>query len=498
MNMSYQAFDPYVDATGGIRRIVVLDESLYGSTYFQTIASGFKESLTIFGTEGKDEIHGHNGNEIMYGGAGRDILVGYAGNDTLFGGTGDDFLNGGWGLNDVLYGEAGNDYLNGSGEANLYGGTGDDTYLVLQDNTTWNGKSWNVRWDNVFEKANEGIDTIELAAKSFIAPITEFTLPINFENLELHAPDTDPGAKLTGNAADNKITGASNADTINGWDGNDTLLGQGGNDVLEGGNGKDTLWGDGGDDTLNGGTGDDELHGGSGDDALRGGDGNDLLLGDAGSDKLEGGLGNDTYVVMDTTDNVVEIAGQGLDTVQSWTSSYVMPNHVENLVLLGTAKSGYGTAYANNIKGNGQANTLYGGGGADTISGNDGNDILNGGQGSDNLSGGTGADKFVFADSSDSPLPLLLGSVTYDTIADFQVGVDKIDVSQIDAMQNVAGNNAFHFTAAKPFFASAGDLWGEDGVSGMSVYTDVNGDGSADMQINLLGIHNLTAADFIL
>ena len=89
------------------------------------------------------------------------------------------------------------------------------------------------------------------------------------------------------------------------------------NQILYGGAGNDSLTGANGADTLDGGAGDDTLIGGSGD-----------------GDTMIGGSGDDSYYVF-TTDNIVEKANEGNDTVYSSVSFSLleMPN-VENLVLL--------------------------------------------------------------------------------------------------------------------------------------------------------------------
>jgi hypothetical protein len=71
-----------------------------------------------------------------------------------------------------------------------------------------------------------------------------------------------------------------------------------------GGNSNDGILAGNGNDTLRGGLGDDSLLGDAGDDRLEGGSGTNLL---------EGGIGNDTYVVTSSTDNLSELAGQGID-----------------------------------------------------------------------------------------------------------------------------------------------------------------------------------------
>jgi serralysin len=117
---------------------------------------------------------------------------------------------------------------------------------------------------------------------------------------------------------------------------------------------------------------------------LSGGDGNDTLQGGAGADRLDGGAGvdaaagaggNDLYMVDDRRDTVSEASADGgIDTVMS-SVSYTLGNHVEELILTGTASTnGAGNGLANRLSGNAAPNRLDGRGGADWMSGGGGND----------------------------------------------------------------------------------------------------------------------------
>lgn len=74
----------------------------------------------------------------------------------------------------------------------------------------------------------------------------------------------------------------------------------------------------------------DKLYGRDGDDTLEGGAGNDTLDGGKGADKMFGGKGCDTYFVDDTCDEVIECAGEGVDTVKT-SVDYTLSDHVENI-----------------------------------------------------------------------------------------------------------------------------------------------------------------------
>ena len=467
-------------------------ENLLGSAFNDTLTGSGANNL-LSGGAGDDILEGLNGDDVLIGGAGNDVLNGGLGRDTadysnaasavraqlntgtasndgdggtdtligienltgsafndlLVGDAGGNVLRGGLGA-DTLLGLAGNDVLwGGAGAANqLQGGLGDDWY-VLEAN------------DTVVEFEGEGTDTVE-------ARINTYVLANHVENLVFGGTGNFNG---TGNAGNNVITGGA---------GDDVLRGRGGNDTLNGGAGMDTADysqaaagvharldtmravndGDGGtdlftsieaivgsafNDLLVGGAQADRLYGGLGADTLLGGAGNDILSGGQGAaNQLQGGLGDDLYI-LDANDTVVELAGEGIDTVEARIGAYTLAANVENLYYVGVNKF-YGT-------GNALDNVITGGVGNDILKGMGGDDILNGGDGHDEAQfRGARADYTVTAEGA--------GYRVVDSVA----GRDgSTFVDSIETLRFMTGNTVtqLSYPPAAPEAAGKG---GEDGA----------------------------------
>ncbi|MEE1656240.1 peroxidase family protein [Microvirga sp. CF3062] len=215
---------------------------------------------------------------------------------------------------------------------------------------------------------------------------------------------------------------------------------------------------------VNGGRGNDRLVGDGADDQIRGGNGHDRLDGNAGADRMWGGRGNDAYIVDDRGDRVYESHNQGTDTVKASVSYSLAGTHVEKLVLTGSADlNGTGNSLNNSLTGNSGNNVLKGGGGQDTLKGMAGNDKLYGGSGNDKLEGGRGDDHLyggkgddrLHGGSGDDRLDggsgnnrLTGGSGDdifvfnkkhdMDTVTDFRVGHDKVDVSGLAGVDKMS------------------------------------------------------------
>ncbi len=108
-----------------------------------------------------------------------------------------------------------------------------------------------------------------------------------------------------------------------------------------------------------------------------------------------GGNGDDEYLIDDAGIDLVELFGEGADTVRTWVS-YTMADHIETLILQGEEEiDGIGNDQGNTINGNNVANELSGGDGDDTLNGGWGDDTLNGNDGNDTLRGHSGADRML-------------------------------------------------------------------------------------------------------
>lgn len=163
---------------------------------------------------------------------------------------------------------------------------------------------------------------------------------------------------------------------------------------------------------------DNYIVGNSSANELRGAGGADTLIGGGGQDKLYGGAGDDSYTIIFGSEQVVESAGEGVDTVYC-PASYTLAANVENLVLInGGRAAGFGNDLNNQITGTTNANRLEGRAGADTLNGGGGDDTLVGGKGDDQLIGGAGADRFILAKGDG-----------HDVIRDFGVGGDVLDLT---------------------------------------------------------------------
>lgn len=277
-------------------------------------------------------------------------------------------------------------------------------------------------------------------------------------------------ARFQGTRYSDDIEGTNNDDIIEGFEGDDLLEGFGGHDLLFGDSGDDILIGGSGDDDLDGGSGWDEMEGGTGDDIyvvdsinddvielssegidavyttlraytlganvedlvyegfsdfdgtgngldnfIYGHVGDDVLDGAGGNDRLIGEEGDDIYYADQSGDRVIELAGEGYDTVFTSLNTAILAANVEELIFDGTGNfAGTGNSGANYVEGSSGNDTLNGAAGSDTLVGNAGADVLIGGTGADFMYGGTGNDIYYIDNAGDRARELDAGG--FDTV----------------------------------------------------------------------------------
>jgi len=474
----------YVDSAFGVTMSLVSGTGSGGSAEGDVLSqienisgSAFDDILT--GNASANVLFGDAGNDLINGGAGDDVLIGGAGNDDLIGGDGIDTLtyadasagveidlnitgfrqNGGDGL-DLLYGDIENligsafdDVLYGTFDANIIiGGAGNDDIRGGGGADRLIGGAG----DDFLDGGVAATDTFVFGANfghDFIADFTPKALLPSY--LPHDVIEFDPSvfadfaavlAATTDDGYGNSIIQLDDANSIILWSVTKANL-----------SAEDFLF------------------------APPGTEGNDTLLSTSGNDTLNGGSGNDAASYATAAAGVtVDLSisgpqntkGAGTDTLVS----------IENLI---------GSAFNDNLLGADWNNVLSGGAG---------NDRLTGGDGRDTLTGGPGSDIFDFDATDESPA----NALARDVITDFQPGIDRIDVSTIDADWWKSGNQSFRFIGTQEFRQRPGELRYETidqpGTADDKtiVYGDTDGNGVSDFEIELTGLLSLSSRDFIL
>ncbi|ESQ88931.1 hypothetical protein ABAC460_14210 [Asticcacaulis sp. AC460] len=425
---------------------------------------------TLIGNSGNNTLTALGGNDYLDGGAGgADTLIGGTGDDTYVYGAGDTLTEAaGEGTDTVrsaitatlgaelevleLTGAAN---INGTGNAldnKLYGNAGDNLLTGGAGNDSFYIQNVG---DNVSEAVGGGTDSI-------FSSVTYSLAGKQVENLTLVDAAAING---TGNGLANVLTGNSAVNTLDGGSGNDRLDGGASADNLIGGTGGDTYVVDDAGDAIT------ELAGGGADlveawttytlaaevenltlmgsFAISGtGNGlNNVLTGNTNTNTLAGGLGNDTYYVQNTGDNVVELAGEGTDTIYSTVTYSLAGRYAEAIILTGSANV--------NATGNSLTNSL---------TGNDGNNTLNGKGGADNLTGGLGSDLFLFETASGADTVTDFSAAQNDTvnINAYTAGVTNtslVSQSGANVVINLGGGNIITVLSATQADVLAHIVW---------------------------------------
>lgn len=392
---------------------------------------------------------------------GNDVLTGTSADDVIDGGTGDDTLTGGGGHNQFVFGLS-------------FGQVTITDFHSSQDQLVFTGlgpgHEVEVTHGSVIgsDFAVHGVSYVSVQGLPGLITVQDSYL----SGTDLSVSDGDSVSLFGidfggyGTGQTDVLFGGANPTTIWGWDGDDhlyagdqpsTLLGGAGNDTLVGGASNDVLDGDFGGITPIA-PGDDVLHGGGGDDQL---------ISTGGSDVLDGGPGRDLATVSSDShaihldlslDGVAQDIGGGRTiTLQSIEALNASSPFDDVLTAAGLTTS---------------VSLQAGGGGHDTLIGGSGDDMLTTTSGSNTLTGGAGRDIFQIVTaalgSPDDP-----SLVNFDTITDFQSGVDTLDFGgpRITIINNPGGGGV--------------------------VYADTSGDGVDDQKV-VLSTGHVTENDFAL
>jgi len=501
-------------------------ENATGSEY-KDIIHGSGVDNTLEGRNGNDYLFGWDGFDTLYGGGGRDIMAGGEGDDTLIGGEGDDHVVGGAGTDTVSYlyavrgltislaggtatdglydndtlidietvtGSNFNDSIEGNDAANrlegrggndwLQGNGGDDRLYGGYDDDALNGGA-----GADFLDGGPGRDTAEFADSGVGVDIDLDAGVGLFGDAQGDVLESIENA--VGSAFVDNLRGSTAANHLFGMNGADFLFGEGNNDQLFGGNGRDTLMGGDDHDSLIGEAGADILDGGAGIDTASYSDSFEGVTvslvtgigsgGDAEGDTLFGvenlfGSANDDVLTGDGGNNLIN-AGVGNDLVDGGAGHDYLADEDGNDTMLGR----------------GGNDMILAGWGNDDVSGAAGDDYIFGDRGRDQLTGGNGADSFVYRMIQDSTVT----AAGRDTIGDFEIGTDKIDLSGIDAFADGIFNDAFSFVG-EAALTGAGQVHIRFDNGSTIIEGDVDGLPGADFAIVLVGTRALTAADFVL
>ena len=444
----------------------------------------------IDGNNGNDTIIGSAGDDTIIGGRQNDNLSGNAGNDTFLIGLnhGTDSIDGGLGNDSILAtangttislsfineieiidangfsnvsiaGTSGNDVFDFSatlmtGIVKIDGGWGDDTIIgtagadIFNDSRGVNNIQAGdgddiIYFDRTFHDTVDGGAGNNTLRASISNASVDWTQITNIQTVDANGLAGVQVRGTTGvDVIDLSTVTLTGVSAIDGDFGNDTIIGTAGNDTIA------------------------DLRGTN---HVEAGAGDDTILFDRGHhDFIDGGTGNNTLAAT--------ISLSSIDWTQVTNVQNVTANGRFGVFINGTSGSDVIDLSGVTLTG---IDRIEGGIGADTIIGSSGDDKIVGGAGRDTVTGGAGADMFSFASLSDSPV----GS-GHDTITDFELGIDLIDLAPLDAKSTPGGNQGFAFIGENGFNGAQGELRIDTSTNGVTkIFGDVDGDASTDFEI---------------
>jgi Ca2+-binding RTX toxin-like protein len=275
---------------------------------------------------------------------------------------------------------------------------------------------------------------------------------------------------------------------------NDTLEGDIANNSLASGAGNDTIFGSGGNDAIDGGSGTDIANY----SALGG-----LVSLGAFGVLNKGALGVDSLVGIETVVGSI-LLGDTVDLSAAVSSGSVVVSSTSTNLTTGLATvNGTGSPLPlsftvqqfENVIGSNFNDTITGNAANNFLNGGTGNDTISGLGGSDTLTGGLGNDAFNYTNLTESAA----GVASRDTITDFQLGLDKLDLGAIDANSLLALDQSFSFLGNSATFTNAGQLRYQ--VSGGNLFLFGNIDANfatSEFELQLSGLASIATSDIIL
>lgn len=531
------------------------NDSLFGGRGLDRLEGGIGNDR-LFGDDAADTVLGGDGSDTVSGGRGSDVLTGGAGADQFWGSAGQQTfgtvpLVGGWFGNDTITDfDQGQDTIFterlGLGpRIEAQSGIDLDSDGELDDS-------------RVLFAATTASEAVAITFLNYIAtarvgsalPETIIGTPFDETISGMGGNDNIRGGAgndwISGGAGDDTIFSGGGSDSVYGDDGNDELEVFGSSAFISGGPGNDrvtsslttgaTIITGTGNDWIFSSIGNEYIDGGSGDDSIRGSTGLDTVIGGAGRDTLAfeffgpviANVANQ-FVVIESTDRPSGTLISGIEVLELSTGADIAVNWIGGPEIRGGAGNDWIADYAsvNNSAGRGNNDIMLGESGDDALYGLEGDDRLDGGSGKDMLFGGIGADTLVGGEGSDyialganpagsagdgaadvvvytdrldtwdRTTPTLRGA---DAIAQFETGIDRIDLSAVDANTLVAGDQAFTIGALTAGQAGRLQILSPTGATWTALLADVDGDGAADMTIFVYGATGqalVTAADII-
>jgi Ca2+-binding RTX toxin-like protein len=495
---SFAGFDTYTDTgASGTDRIVAQGADVDIGLRSFSAASGI-ELIDASAASGTTRLVGDwSEDTIDLRGVtvlGNVIVDGYHGNDSLFGNDADNTLQG------------------GGGDDTMDGGNGADTYVVSGNQA--GGWDSFAGFDTYADTGASGTDRIVAQGADVDIGLRSFSAASGIEVID-----------ASGASGTTRLVGDWSEDTIDlrGV----TVLG---NVIVDGYHGNDSLFGNDADNTLQGGGGDDSLDGGNGSDSYRVSGTKSKNFAGFDSYNETGVAGTDRIVAIGTN---VDIglrnfsAGSGIEQIDAsgvtgtvrllgdWSADTI---DLRGITVLGRVivdgASGddrlIGSTANDDLRGGSNNDLLMGGAGQDSLDGGKGNDLLLGTQGASGgrefYMGGTGNDRIALAHNDGSALDIRGGSLSGKdkaidiitligtrgalafsaSVLDFEVGKDRIDLSQL----RDAGNNGL---ALDDLLISASD--GNTQIGFAAGVRCMDG-GAVDVQITLVGVAGVDANAF--